>query len=346
MILHEEKINARMITLAREARGLSQAELIDKINVSQATLSKMEKEEVPVHEDMLKKISEALNFPKKFFYQEGEILPPNMSYRKRNKVAQKIITPIEANVNIYRLNILKLLKAINFSQANFPIIDLAKGITPEEAARTVRRFWNVPNGAIENVTDLLEENKIIVMSFDFDTERVDGRGVLALEKNPVIFVNKNQLADRQRFTLAYELGHIVMHLFTSPSFDRDVSHEANLFAAEFLMPEAEIRNDLKETVTMAKLAEMKRKWQQSMIALLFRGNTLQLITDNQKRYLISQFNSLKIRRREPPELDVQREVPKLLRDLITNYKSKQRLTVQGMAEFLNLQHQDFLKRYS
>ena len=65
--------------------------------------------------------------------------------------------------------------------------------------------------------------------------------ILADSKFPVVFSNKRSLGDRQRFTLAYELGHLVMHLQTNPSFTRDISHEANEFAAEFLMPEKDIR---------------------------------------------------------------------------------------------------------
>lgn len=52
--------------------------------------------------------------------------------------------------------------------------------------------------------------------------------------------------DRKRFTLAHELGHIVMHL-RSEDFDKpeeEKEKEANLFAAEFLLPKIPCREDL------------------------------------------------------------------------------------------------------
>ena len=71
-----------------------------------------------------------------------------------------------------------------------------------------------------------------------------------------------------------------------------------------------------------------------------------VITDNQKRYLINQFNSMNIRRREPAELDIPRENPMKLRDMITNYKNKQKLNVKQLALFFNSNEDEFLSKYS
>ena len=137
-----------------------------------------------------------------------------------------------------------------------------------------------------------------------------------------------------------------MHLQTNPSFTRDISHEANEFAAEFLMPEKDIKGDFKDGVNLNVLADLKRKWKLSMQALLYRANDIGVITDNQKRYLINQFNSMNIRRREPAELDIQRENPMKLRDMITNYKNKQKLNVKQLALFFNSNEDEFLSKYS
>jgi Zn-dependent peptidase ImmA (M78 family) len=185
-----------------------------------------------------------------------------------------------------------------------------------------------------------------LINFDFNTDRVDGMSILANGTFPIVFSNKRSLGDRQRFTLAYELGHLVMHLQTNPSFTRDISHEANEFAAEFLMPEKDIKGDFKDGVTVNILADLKRKWKVSMQALLYRANDIDIITDNQKRYLINQFNSMNIRRREPAELDIPRENSMKLRDLITTYKNKQKLNVKQLALFFNSSEDEFLNKYS
>jgi hypothetical protein len=55
---------------------------------------------------------------------------------------------------------------------------------------------------------------------------------------------------------------------------------------------------------------------------------------------------MNIRRREPAELDIPRENPMKLRDLITNYKNKQRLNVKQLALFFNSNEEEFLSKYS
>jgi Zn-dependent peptidase ImmA (M78 family) len=83
-----------------------------------------------------------------------------------------------------------------------------------------------------------------------------------------------------------------------------------------------------------------------MIAIVYRAHDLQIISDNQKRYLEQQFNQLQIRRREPLELDIPREEPALLRNLISEYKQKQKLSMKGLAEYFHLNEEEFSKRYN
>jgi hypothetical protein len=61
--------------------------------------------------------------------------------------------------------------------------------------------------------------------------------------------------------------------------------------------------------------------------------------------LVSQFNQLKIRRREPPELDVQKEVPVLLQELVAKHKTRQKMSVQQMVAFFNLTELEYKEVY-
>lgn len=77
---------------------------------------------------------------------------------------------------------------------------------------------------------------------------------------PVIGVNARQTETRQRFTIAHELGHFLLHTGEGVHVDqhfniklrsglssqgRDVEEmEANLFAAELLMPQAWLEEDV------------------------------------------------------------------------------------------------------
>ena len=341
-----KKINSKMITIAREARGFTQAELADLTGISRSNINRMESEDISVSDIALESFTNVLNFPDHFFFQDGDFYQSSFTYRKREKVSQRLMNTINANLNIYRFNIQALLNVTGSFKTDVPVYEVAEDTTPAKIALKVRKHWKLPKGKIDNLTALLEEKGVIIVNTDFGTDRVDGRTVLTDQKHPIIFINKNAPADRQRFTLAYQLGHLVMHVHTMPSFDRDISHEANLFAAEFLMPEADIKPDLNDKITIEKLAELKTKWKVSMISVLYRANDLGIITDNQKLYLLKQFNELDIRRREPAELNVAKESPKLLRNLITNYKNKLKLSVKDLADFFHLEREDFLNKYT
>ena len=342
----ESKANPNMITLARESRGLMQNELADKMNTHQSFISKIELGQIPVEDNALDIFEKVLKYPKSFFHQEGEIYPSLLTYRKRDNVAQKLLSPIEAKANIYRLNIQSLLRAMKYSEANVAALDLEKYEGVEGVAKQLRKHWKVPKGPVENLSEVLEDKRIMLLSFDFGTARVDGRSILTEDKHPIIISNSSMPGDRQRFTLAYEIGHLVMHVQTPPAFDRDVSHEANMFAAAFLMPAKEIKLDFDDNITIAKLAELKKKWKVSMQALLYRASDLGLLTDNQKRYLLQQFNAMNIRRREPVELDIPKETPMLLRNLITKYKTTQGLNLKALSAFFHLEAEEFSSMYS
>lgn len=341
----QKTVNAKMITLARESRGLLQNEIAEKLNVSQSTVTRLEQSNISASEEILKRLSDILNYPQDFFIQTGEVFPMGLSYRKRDNVTVKLLSQIEANITIYRLNLERLLSAMQITPTPLPLLDAEKLGSPGDCAKQLRKIWKLPKGQIENMSEVLEQNGIYLLNFDFETDRVDGRFLTASEKFPIIVTNKRLLGDRQRFTLAYQLGHLVMHQYTSPGFNRDLSHEANLFAAEFLMPEKDIKVDLQE-LTLQKLASLKKKWKVSMQALVYRAEDIGNITERQKNYLIQQFNQHNIRRREPKELDIAIEQYKAVRDLITQYRTKQKLTVDKLASFLHLHTEDFLQRYT
>jgi len=334
-------VNYQMLMLARESRGLTQKDVSEKLNSNQSMISMTETNFHPVGENLLKQLSKLYKYPESFFYQAGEFVPTLLNYRKRLTVAQKLLLPIEANVNIYRLNIQQLIEKLQLLKPELPVLNSS----PQQAAVELRKLWKVPKETIENITELMESKGIIIVSFDFGTERVDSRSILTDDGHPIIFTNKKLLGDRLRFTLAYELGHLIMHIGTDISGERDINHEANEFAAALLLPENDIKPEL-EDLNLIKLGELKKKWKVSMQALLYRGCDLQTVTENQKRYLINQFNLKKIRRREPPELDIPKEKPKLLTNYLTKFKDSQRFGLPELAGALHLTTDDFIVRYS
>ncbi len=338
-------VNKNMVVLAREARGITQVELASKIGVSNTTLSRMERGDFNFSDETIAAIAKATNYQVSFFDQDNEIYAEHLIYRKRDKVAQKLLTALNANINIQRMHVQTLIKELQLSSTGLPSFEVNDKNSPAVIAQKIRSTWKVSSGIVENMVELLERNGIAIISFDFGTERVDSRCVFTDDHFPIIIINNTLLGDRQRFSLAYQLGHLVMHTSKSVGWERDIAHEANLFASEFLMPENAIRKDFEHGVTVPLLGELKRKWKVSMISLLYRADDLGYLTPNQRRYLLQQFNEQKMRRREPRELDVPLENSSLVFSWIKQLKSKRRLQDKGIADLFHLNLDEFTKLY-
>lgn len=112
----------------------------------------------------------------------------------------------------------------------------------------------------------------------------------------VIGVNRTESPERQRFTIAHELGHLFLHDNLSLNYDqggvmmfrnghssegKDLREiEANTFAAELLMPESTLRSDLAQEGAidlindMGLIARLATKYQVSVTAMSIRLATL------------------------------------------------------------------------
>jgi Zn-dependent peptidase ImmA (M78 family)/transcriptional regulator with XRE-family HTH domain len=338
-------VNPGMVLLAREARGLTQAELAAKLDTYKATISRLEHRDGKADEKTLAALAHATGYPPHFFLQKGEVLPVNLSYRKKKTVPAKLLSPIEAQINIIRRHVQLVTHATGTPVPGLPVIEVSDKYTPEGIAASVRKKWGILPGPVADLVKVVEGQGVIISSFDFGTERVDSRSMLTDDGHPIIFLNRTLSGDRQRFSLAYELAHLVMHTFCTVPHERDISHEANRFAAAFLLPANDMQKEYEAGVTLPLLGELKRKWKVSMIALLYRADDLGLLSPNQKRYLLQQFNDQKIRRREPPQLDIPAESPKLMRQLLTTCMTKNKLGVSQMCTLLAIEINDYMNYY-
>jgi Zn-dependent peptidase ImmA (M78 family) len=190
-------------------------------------------------------------------------------------------------------------------------------------AAAIRKHWHVQPGPIDDLTALLERNNILVLQFDFKTDKLDGffmplpGGIvsIALNGNPAFS------ADRRRHTLAHEFGHALLeHCEGFPG--REVEREAEEFASELLTPAGCIRNELLPPLTIARLKELKFRWKVSMGSLLYRAHSLETMNDSKYRRAWMFLSSQGYRRREP-DCGVNEEQPALLKQLVNGFVSNE-----------------------
>jgi Zn-dependent peptidase ImmA (M78 family) len=145
---------------------------------------------------------------------------------------------------------------------------------------------------------LLERIGVIVLILPPSSERVDAFSIGAHPRPMVLFNPAKGDYWRNRFDGAHELGHLVMHADAEPG-SKIIEDQAHRFAAEFLMPESAIADQLPRTADWARLAELKATWGVSMAALLYRARTLKIMGEPTYRTAMSTMSARGWRRREP-----------------------------------------------
>ncbi|WP_265200812.1 helix-turn-helix domain-containing protein [Aureitalea sp. L0-47] len=330
-----------MISLARESRGLSQTELSKVISISQGKLSKVEKGEQTIGDDILYKLAQVLEYPLQFFYQPTPSSPvSHLYYRKRITISNKIISKMEANIKIFRQNIDALMNSIELPNLNIPFCD-PNVETPEQIARKARLKLNIGKGPVENLVNTLEKNGIVIVTTDLFNEKTDAVSTISDNGTHIIYLNERMPQDRQRFSLAHELGHLIMHFrFNSdPSF---IEKEADRFASEFLMPENEIKSSLRN-LTFNKLSDLKRYWKVSMRALVRRARDLGSISQNDYRNFQIGFSKRGLNKSEP--IPVPKEIPFVIKEVVKLHITELNYSIEDLAKFINLNVREFQQRF-
>jgi Zn-dependent peptidase ImmA (M78 family) len=116
-------------------------------------------------------------------------------------------------------------------------------------------------------------------------------GVIEIKDGkPVISYNADEPSVRQRFTIAHEIGHFALgHLEGSQKLWRDPvgnfsssankreEREANMFAAQLLMPASTVRYAVRE-VGITGVAELARMFGVSQVAMGYRLTNLGFVS--------------------------------------------------------------------
>ena len=188
--------------------------------------------------------------------------------RKKRRVRERALKQIHAELNIRLIHLRRfLISADVHPELPLPCCDVDEGGGPQEIARTIRRAWSIPNGPVQSLTEYCERAGILVVWCNLESG-VDGVTMNVRDLPPCIFLNRNSPSDRMRFSLAHELGHLVMHTVPSDM----IEEEANAFGGELLVPQQQFRRAaLGHRITLEWLVRQKAYWKVSMAFLLYRG---------------------------------------------------------------------------
>ena len=238
------------LKLARKRSGLSLRALSSAMGgiVSAQAIGKYERAEMMPSSTVAIALAESLDVSLSYLLSPTTVSLESVEFRKLASTRARERAAVEGEVldHVDRYLQIEEILGIDTTPSERPqgAIQIVNSVEDaEQAATAVRAAWNLGGGPIPDMTELLEERGIKVFKWSLPGS-VDGLSCnvrrLGGTDVPVVVCSTEKSLERQRFTIAHELGHIVLDI---PS---DVQGEkaCHRFAAAFLVPEEELMREV------------------------------------------------------------------------------------------------------
>ncbi len=342
------------LKIARAASGLSLRELeaaIDNLVTAQA-IGKYERDEDMPSSRVLSALAGALGVSEDYLLTSHEMTLDGVEFRKKRVASKREEAFVEGQALHLLERYLMLEDALGLAsvhwdrprEAPYPI---TKVDDAENAARAVRTHWGLGIDPILSLAELLEERGIKILSVALSD--IDGLTAKVRRKNgeaiPVIVIKADAWSERKRFTLAHELGHMVMDV----RHGVDAEKAANRFAGAFLMPPEAVWREIGKRRTMISLGELlrlKELFGASFQAIVYRCRDLGIVPDPAYRRLFQVFNERGWRKwpfEEPGALDPSQEEPRRMQRLCFRALSEGVIGESKAAEILGISVRDLTR---
>jgi Zn-dependent peptidase ImmA (M78 family)/transcriptional regulator with XRE-family HTH domain len=326
------------LAMARAVRQMTAVDLAAAAGISAPWISQIENVKKTPGPELVRELARVLNFPIEFFYRPVKSQPPldAFHFRATSKLAKKDEATARGLATL-AIELSEWIEATYHSPApNIPelqdLIDSDDELAPEQAAEALRGAWGLGVAPIKNFLHLLESKGAKVYSAGGPLQAIDAFS-FRHRATAVIFLNVHKSAERLRFDLAHELGHLVMHggsLSVEPGKEKEQA--ANDFASSFLMPRSDVIGAIRgNNLMLEDILTLKRRWRVSAMALNLRAHRLGVISDWTYSTLAKQLSMAGFRRGEPGS-DLRAESSSLLAQVMSDMRGRG----EGFSELARL----------
>ncbi len=276
----------------RNVKGLTQEEIAVQTGISRNAYRSIEKGDSEPRVSNLQGIADALGVK---VFDLLRPLPdvPSLRFRSNKTLNLKEKDERQQSINDFAY----WLRDFNFLENELKeknIFKLAKlvGSTsdPVKMAGEARKALKLEDDEpITDICDLVESAGVKIFLIDSDLKKFFGFCLSEKDGGPAIGVNKSSMisVERKIFTVAHELGHILLH---PNSFDTaeskesgDAEKEADAFASHFLMPVDGFKKELQKNFGLHRVRlvlHIKRIFKVSYKTVLMRFQEMGLVDDS------------------------------------------------------------------
>lgn len=270
----------------RLLKNLSLKDAGNLLNMSATAVAKYEKGEI------LPDSKKLIDFANAYNVKSIELLKvynvPRMqfnSFRKKKRLTGKNLELLE---EIIQNEVTKYLEVIEMNNIDTNNIKFKKYLCKtledaEKAANNFRDYIKISNKQpISDLINILENLGIIIIQIKNPDNRFDDfDGLSEIVNNIPIIILLDDIKDgaRERFTIAHELGHLVLNIDNN---ELDEEKLCNRFASALLMPKEAIINEFgysRGNINFFELIAFKNEYKVSYTAIIYRLKDLGIISE-------------------------------------------------------------------
>jgi len=274
---------AERLERARKAAGLSMNALANEVGLSANAIKKYEHGTAMPSSSNLLKLAKALDVRTEYFFRPTKVIEQAERWQELLELYPDSVKPIP-----------------EFTLPNELPEQIFSLEQAEDLAIQMRHAWELGLNPIHDMIDTLEAKGVMIITTDVETDKKFDGLAGKIGSTPVVVISTAQSGDRQRFTLAHELGHLVVHGRLAEGIDEEKA--CNAFAGAFLLPTQSLIEHLGEKrrhIEPRELLMLKHEYGISMLAALFRAGQCGIITPATQKNLFMLFSKNGWRTEEP-----------------------------------------------
>lgn len=296
-----KEIIALHLTRYRKGLRLSQEELAEQAGVTRQSIYSYENAKTLPDSKTLAALARALGVTLDDLLRQGSVALPNFRFRTHTSFSKK--PQFAAQVLQMLEDYIALEQAVGmppYTPESTPCYQLEgneKRIA--EIATQFRHRLGLGDALIHNLFEAVEELGLKVLRYSFPIPEFFGLSACSAEQGAFILVNTHNIStERQLFTVAHEIGHLIFHrgeyqdtLMEEGTLEEEKAQEtvANHFALHLLVPEDALDRALN---VFSDLTQLKAHFRVSYTMMLKRleqtgklkyGDAIQKIRGEYKR---------------------------------------------------------------
>jgi len=339
----------KRIRRARKGAGLSMRALAERAGLSCYAIKKYEDDSTTPSCDVLVELARALKVRTSYFFREdiGPVVLEDIKYRKRSSLPEKLLDAITFEVVEQLERRLELESFVphtpirTFSTVSGLPGHISAMDEIEDLALRVRQEWNLGLGSIPRLASTLEANGLRVFIIRAGSQsKFDGLAARA-KGIPIAVIGLQWPGDRQRFTLAHELGRFMLDGRLSGGLDEELA--CNRFAGAFLFPRTAVferLGDHRNIIEVKELDLLKQEFGLSMSGILYRARDLGVISRSVYSNMHEDFRSRGWLQHEPGR-SYPREQAYIQEQLAFHAMSEEYISTSKAANLMGISSSEF-----